>query len=322
MRSRGNVLSVKVNPGPRGGKGYTETFQYDPRFNLPILHVNADGFTINYTLTPDGTSVQSITYETAGTQTFTYNSNGQLTDKVDEDGIESSTTYDSSTGFPTTTSRGGLGGITVTYSYDGSIPSQLGRPASMARRWAAHDLALQQPAADRRGGPGPTSPPRPTTSCRGTFHQEQVGDGEQWATSVGYNQLGFITNAVMSGIEIDGSLGSVSYTYTPDKRMRVASVLYPNGTVLTNTYDSRGNRITSTLGDYTERYGYDGNNNVISQTEGGSLVMTWGYDGLDRPTNVTYLTETQSYAFNSTYYPGNELQSSTITGPVLRGPQI
>ncbi len=317
LRSRGNVLSVKVNPGPRGGKGYTETFQYDPRFNLPILHVNADGFTINYTLTPDGTSVQSITYETAGTQTFTYNSNGQLTDKVDEDGIESSTTYDSSTGFPTTTSRGGLGGITVTYSYDGSIPSQLGRPASMAQALGLpttllYNNLLQTVEVDR--GPYVTTTAYDELG-RGTFHQEQVGDGEQWATSVGYNQLGFITNAVMSGIEIDGSLGSVSYTYTPDKRMRVASVLYPNGTVLTNTYDSRGNRITSTLGDYTEKYGYDGNNNVISQTEGGSLVMTWGYDGLDRPTNVTYLTETQSYAFNSTYYPGNELQSSTITDP-------
>ena len=110
--------------------------------------------------------------------------------------------------------------------------------------------------------------------------------------------------------------GSVSYTYTPDPRMRVASVLYPNGTVLTNTYDSRGNRVSSTLGDYTEQFAYDQNNNVISQKEGGDLVMTWGYNGLDRPTNVTYLTGTQSYDFGSSYYKGGELQSATVTDPV------
>ena len=98
--------------------------------------------------------------------------------------------------------------------------------------------------------------------------------------------------------------------------MRVASVLYPNGTVLTNTYDSRGNRVSSTLGDYTEQFAYDQNNNVISQKEGGDLVMTWGYNGLDRPTNVTYLTGTQSYDFGSSYYKGGEFQSATVTDPV------
>ena len=60
FRSRGNLTSVKVNPGPRGGQGYTQTFNYDPRYNLPSGdQVNPDGFHITSTLSADGLYVQS-----------------------------------------------------------------------------------------------------------------------------------------------------------------------------------------------------------------------------------------------------------------------
>jgi RHS repeat-associated protein len=318
FRSRGNVKSITVNPGPRGGPAYIESFQYDARCNLPSGdHVNADGFHINYALNSDGTAVQKITYGSAGARIFTYNGNGQLVDKVDENGVESSISYDSSTGFVTTQSRGGPGGIVVTYSYDGSIPSQLGKAPSIAQASGQpttlrYNNLLQAVEVDRGA--------LVTTTAydelgRGITHREQVGDGEQWATSLQYNDLGFLTNAVMSGIEVNGQASSVAYNYTPDDRMRVAQVQYSNGETQTFGYDDRGNRISSTLGGYTEEFTYDLNNNPTSEKQGGDLIAKWSYDGLNRPTNVTYMSGSKAYSFDTSYYKGGALNSYSVTDP-------
>jgi len=320
FRSRGNVLSRKVDPGPRGGQGYTQQFNYDPRCNLPSgVQTNPDGFQHTVALSPDGTSIASITYANAGTKTFSYNSHGQLIDSVDENGLETSNTFDLASGFPTSTTSGGFGGVTVTFGYDGSIPSQLGRAASMAKPLVLPTTLLYnnllQPVEIDRGA-------YVTTTAydelgRGIIHQEQVGDSQQWTSTLAYNSSGFITNATMSGIEIDGKPGgSASYSYTPDDRLRLQKLVYPDGTVQTYSYDERGNRVTSTLGDYTQRFTYDLNNNETSLTQGGDLVETTAYDGLDRPTNVTYLTGTQAYTVSSSYYPGGEARSLTVTDPV------
>lgn len=319
FRSRANVKKITVNPGPRGGQGYAETFQYDSRCNLPSGdHVNPDGFHVTYALNTDGTAVQSITYGNAGTRTFTYNNNGQLTDKLDENGVESSIGYDSSTGFVTSQTRGGLGGIKVTYSYDGSVASQLGKASSIAQALGQptilHYNSLLQPVEVDRGA-------YVTTTAfdelgRGIQHQEQVGDNEQWVSSLQYNNLGFLTNATMSGIEVNGQLSSVTYNYEPDSRMRVATIYYSNGATQTFNYDERGNRISSTIGNYIEEFTYDLNNNQTGLKQGSDLIAAWNYNGLDRPTNVTYFTGSQTYNFDSSYFNGGALHSSSVTDPV------
>ena len=191
------------------------------------------------------------------------------------------------------------------FSYDGSIPAQLGRPTTMAKPLGSPTAViynnLLQPVAVDRGA-------YVTTTAydelgRGIMHQEQVGDGQVWTSTIGYNDAGFVTNTTMAGIEINGTDGgSVSYDYTPDKRMRVQSMTYPSGTVLTNSYDNRGNRISSTVGDYTQQFTYDLNNNQTSLIQGGDLVQTMAYDGLDRATNVTFMTGTSANTVTTTYY--------------------
>ncbi len=133
LRARGNLVSAQVNPGPRGGPSYTLSYHYDPNYNLPSgPQVDANGNTITYALTSDSRDIQTITFASAGTKTLKYNSSGQLTGTVQPDGRQATTEYDSTTGFVTSQSQGD---ITYTYAYDGSIPSQLGLPASIAPLW-------------------------------------------------------------------------------------------------------------------------------------------------------------------------------------------
>ena len=133
FRAHGNLMSITVNPGPRGGSQYTETFHYDYNYNIQSGdQVTANGFTDKYQLTSDNRDIGSIDYNGAGTKTMVYNDNGQMTQVTDEKGETAATAYDSSTGFVTSHTAGS---IQFTYSYDGSIASQLGKPASIAPPW-------------------------------------------------------------------------------------------------------------------------------------------------------------------------------------------
>jgi RHS repeat-associated protein len=317
FRSRANLLSTTVDPGPRGGQGYTVTNNYDARYNLQSgTQLDPNGFLITFTLTPDSRDVQTIDYAGFGTKTATYNANGQLTQSVDENGVQNTVAYDPSTGFMTSETRGS---VTTTYSYDGSVASQLGRPASISPALGTPTVLLYnnhtQPVETDRGE-------FITQSAydelgRPTYHLEQVGGGKQWTETRMYDDKGFITNTVKSGIEVNGVETSISTTYIPDARSRIGTIIHPNGTLQTFAYDNRGNISQMMLGDYSEQYGHDLNNNLISLTQGGDLVRVLQYDGLDRTTNVVRKTGTQDYLAASTFYRGGQMQSYTVTDPVL-----
>jgi len=315
FRSRGNRTAVTKNPGPRGGPVITESYNYDPRYNLPAGdQVDANGFHITCTLTADGLSVAKADYNGAGTRAFTYNPNGQLTDSVNEDGVERSIAYDPNTGFVEAESSGA---IAYAYAYDNSIPSQLGKPASLTPPVGNPTTTTYnnnlQPVEVSRGGLDSTYA---YDELGREIHQKKVvGGGQQLTTTYAYDNRGFVTNVVMSGIEVNGVQTSLATSYTPDARLRVKTATLPNGTPQTFQYDARGNVTAMSLGDYTEQYTYDLNDNRKSVTQGGDLVSTATYDGFDRALTKVTKTGTQDNAETLTYYNGGQTKTDTITDP-------
>ena len=317
FRSRGNLLAVTVDPGPRGGQGYTQTFRYDPRYNVPSgEQKDANGFITTYGLTSDRRAVESIDYAGVASKTASYNSHGQATHTVDENGVEHTIAYDGATGF---VQKESSGAFSSTYGYDGSIASRLGRPASIAQLLGSPTTFIynnrMQPVQVARG-------PLITKTAydeigRAIYRLEDVGDGKQLATTRGYNEKGFLTNTVVSGVEINGTVGSISTLFRPDKRSRVDTIIHPNGTTQKFKYDARGNTIESTFGDYTEAFAFDLNNNLVSVSQGGDIVRTYGYDGLDRATNVVRKTGAQDYVQSRAFRAGGELLSDKLTDPVF-----
>jgi len=317
FRSRGNLLSVTVDPGPRGGTGYTKTFRYDASYNQQSgAQVDANGFEVTYSLTSDKRSVQAIDYNGDGEVTMSYNSLGQVTGTVDQDGVEQTTDYDASTGFVRSETTGE---ITYTYTYDGSVASQLGRPASIRPPLGTATTFVynnrMQPVEVSRG-------PLVTRTAydeigRAVYSFQDVGDGKQLVTRRVFDAKGFLRTTTVSGVEVEGANSSFSTLFTPDARSRVETITHPNGTVQSYRYDARGNVVESTFGDYVEAFAYDLNNNVLSVRHGGEVVRTYAYDGLDRAKTVVRKTGAQDYVQTRSFYRGGEVQSDLLADPVF-----
>lgn len=317
FRSRANLIHSATDPGPRGGVGYSQDFHYESRYNLQVGdQIDANGFHIRYSLTPDGRNVGAIDFGGVGTKTAIFNDNGQITDSVDQNGVETKIEFDASTGFVKSET---FGGITTTFGYDGSVASQLGHQASVAPptgspttyiydnrmevTQVARGAMVQNNSYDELG--------RPITI------QRLVGDGRQHTVTRGYDDKGFITNAITDGVEVNGTVQRYASTFIPDDRSRVKKIIQPNGTEQTMEYDIRGNVTKMQFGDYVEEYAYDLNNNVITVKQGGDLVRTIQYDGLDRAINTTEKTGTQDYTDARTFYAGGQLQSEVVTDPTF-----
>jgi len=315
FRSRANVLQTAMDPGPRGGTAYTETFLYDPRYNLQSgAQKDGNGFITTYQLSADGRAVNSIVHGSAGTDTFAYNSNGQLTSSTDLRGIAATMVYDPTTGFVTSRT---LGDNTYTYTYGSDVASQLGRPASIILPVGApiqmaynanlqplqiqRDVLVEQFGYDELG--------------YAVFHQQQLGDGTVLVLHNVYDAKGFLWTNTIDGVEVNGQVTSLEYDYTPDPVSRVQQIRFPQGTVQEFQYDSRGNATNITLGDFVESYALDMNNNVTAVTQGGDLVQTTVYDGFDRPVTVIRKTGAQDETVTSSFYPEGELNSRAVTDP-------
>ncbi len=313
FRSRGNLLSVTADPGPRGRVGYTKTFSYDPSYNQKSgPQKTPDGFTWTYTLSPDKRTVTSITYGAAGAVTFDYDSRGQLLSHTDIRGVQTQLKYDSNTGFVLSRK---LGDNTYTFSYGSDLAGQLGEPDSITLPEGAplvlkYNAELQKVEVgrgaliedfgyDEEGHP--------------VFHQLQLGNGKALISHSAFDAKGFLLTNLVDGVDVDGTPTTLEYDFTPDAVSRLKSIRYPQGTVQTFDYDNRGNVTNTTLGDYVEQYAVDLNDDVTAVKQGGDVVKTTTYDGLNRPITVTRKTGSQDETEAYTYYPGGEVQSRTAS---------
>ena len=316
FRSRGNVIEVTVDAGPRGGAGHTETFSYDSYYNLPSGGwTDANGFTITHAVSADRRFVQSIRHGEAGTETFSYNMNGQITGRSDYNGIEMTLDFDSTTGFLRRTARGTH---ETTYSYSG-VAGKLGQPTTtQPPRGIATSTdynKLLQPTRIARGDR--VQKMAYDAQGRETFREEILGNGKRQETRLTIDELGFLHRRVVDGIEVDGTETTLEFAYTPDSVFRVGSILHPGGTTQKFFYNALGHQVRMELESYAEDYETDLHGNVLSVKKGGDTVSRTEYDGLDRQKSSFILTGTQEYVSERTYFPAGQLRSQKTTDPVF-----
>src|SRR5690606_2170950 len=88
---------------------------------------------------------------------------------------------------------------------------------------------------------------------------------------------------------------SRSWTYTwpeffavPGIKDRVQSQIDFRGIVTTFGYDGRGNRTGRHRGSVSETWGYAGNGDLASSTDGNGQTTTYGYDAWGLPQSITH----------------------------------
>lgn len=316
FRSRGNLLSTSVDPGPRGGSGYSESFNYDPRYNQPSgVHIDANGFTHVFALQSDGRELVSIDHGESGAETLSYNDHGQLLASTDVRGINSVLRYDDSTGFATASI---LGGKITSLVYDNSTASQLGNPSTIIPPAGASTVVKYNSALQVVQSTRDTLTVRRAYDERSheIFTQEVLGDGQESRFRRVYNERGFMTSLTMEGVEVDGAPRDLEFLYTPDELYRVKAIKHPDGTIQTFAYDKRDQIIKVTLGTYVTEIQRDRHGNIVETKEGGDVVSTANYDGLDRPKVITRKTGSHDETTESTYFPGGQARSVVISDPV------
>ncbi|MBU6454737.1 MAG: hypothetical protein KGS72_23420 [Cyanobacteria bacterium REEB67] len=125
--SVGNVLSLVLYPKPSSPITYTitRTFTYDLAWNKVNVATDANGKQIIFTHNPVTGTLSKIQYPAviAGTPVtnFTYNARGQMLTVIDPSGVQTSNTYDPSTGDVLSSSLGSQTGglnLTANFTYD------------------------------------------------------------------------------------------------------------------------------------------------------------------------------------------------------------
>lgn len=313
FRSRGNLLTLRVDPGPRGGASYTRTFAYDPRYNqFSGNHTDPNGFVHTYTLTADGRAVEKIRHGDVGEEVFVYNDYGQLIKHRNHDGIEWNRTYDAHTGFILTASQGPHA---FTYSYNADVAGRLGKPMSITPpRGAPNSLKYNNQLQTIEVSRGDlVTRYAYDEQGREIYRLEELGDGRKRQTYVTIDNKGFVTRQRVQGIEVDGTETALESVYEPDALSRVKSILHPGNVVQTMEYNQRGDLTKLIWGGYVQEYTHDKHGNVLEVKQGGELVLKTEYDGMDRPKTVIEFSGDAEHRTEYTYYPGGEKQSEVTT---------
>lgn len=315
FRSRGNLLSLRVEPGPKGGAGYTLTYSYDSRYNQRAGdHTDANGFVHRYILSADGRAVEKVQHAGCGEETYLYDAHGRLISYAGHDGLKVAREYDNYTGFLRSVTRGQH---TFTLSYTTDVPGRLGMPSTVtpprgAPNHLKYDHQLRVTEVSR--GELVTKYAYNEQGWR-VYRLEELGDDRKLEVHLTIDAKGFVTKQRITGIEVDGEETTVEYSYEPDAAGRLKSILHPGNVLQTMEYNYRGDLTKLTWGGYVEEYTHDKHGNVLEVKKGGELVLQTEYDGLDRPTTVTVFAGDAEYKTEYTYYPGGEKRSEITTDP-------
>ncbi len=258
---------TSASDSPAGATNYT----YDLLGRL-ISAVTAEGST---TIAYDSAGrVSEISYPGGYSLSYTYDAAGRRTSMVDQDGHSQTYTYDAAGRLAT---LGDENGVLVTYSYDAA--------GNLIRQTNANSTATTY-AYDESGG---------VTSITNLAPDGSVSSFEDYA----YDAAGLTTSMATQdgrwvyGYDADGQLTSADFTST-NPNVANKSLAY--------TYDSAGNRVSSTedgvtttytrnaLNQYTQvgdaTFTYDAAGNMVSRTDP-SGTTTFAYDTDNRLTSVT-----------------------------------
>jgi len=282
--------TVKTKPD-----GMTFAYSYDVLSRL--VEVSAPGLNISYTY--DAAGNRTTMADGTGATSYTYDPLDRLASVTYPDGRTLAYTYDA------VSNRTGLtypAGEAVTYAYDAAD-----RMTSVID-WDSNVVTYVYDAAGQL-----TSETYPNgTSTAYTYDAAARVTGITHSNSGGtLASFSYTYDAVGNRLSEVSTSGTASYSY--DALYRLVSVVYPDGEIVTYTYDSMGNRtlLSSTvsgdvaytydIGDRlltagTESFTWDANGNVITRTVGVDTT-SYTFDPLNRLTQVVDPTATVAFSY-------------------------
>ena len=304
------------------GDGNVTTYTFNPA-NEETVVTQADGTTVKTAYDADGTV--ATTKDASGSKTtYSYDAQGRLTTEKNPDGRTTTTGYDLAgrvttvedpSGAITTTGYDPAGNVTST-SYSGTTTPDVstvydpdGRRISMTDGTGTSTWAYDAfgEITSSTNGAGSTV----SYSYDADGHQTGiVYPGSGHAVTDGYNVGGQLTSVT------DWNGASTTFGYDPDGDNTTTT--YPNGTTVTNGFNTGDQETSTTLTQGTttlgaDTYGRDGAGQVASSTPSGSLpgpaetdtytplqqlaatgtaaASKFGYNSADDPTNLGGVTE-------------------------------
>jgi RHS repeat-associated protein len=320
FRSRGNLLTVTRDPGPRPGSSMTATYSdYDEKYNLPKGNfTDFDGNVITLTLDADGLDVESRKYGSSGTDEYTYNDFGQLERFESAEGVLQEFEYDADDGFTTAYTKGGN---KTSLTYDSTIPALLGMPTTEDLpvgddfEWE-YDLRLLRTKLKR----GDNYAEKRAYDENGNLLtlELDVESGKTRKETRTYNQINFLEEVIVESVEVDGAPTNLVTSFEPDDAWRVKAINHPGGVREEFEYDHLGHLIKLTRGTYVEDYKLDLHGSLLELKRGGDVVATFEYDGFDRVDVVNRKLGGQSgdEVTDYDYFDNGALKSVEITDPV------
>jgi RHS repeat-associated protein len=315
FRSRGNLLKSTSNPGPRGGAAYTKENHYDGRYNLKSgEQKDANGFVVTHELSADGRYTRRVDHGTAGEEVFDHNEYGQPTLRTDIRGVTTRFDYYDRSGF---VKSQGSGDSVTRFQYGSDYASLMAQPEKLVTPEGAalnlsYNANLQQ-VEIRRGDLVEDY----SFDEQGHMSSRQcnLGDGRQLITRHEYDARGFLLKVRNEGVEVDGTEKAIDTAFEPDDLGRTKIIKHPNGTLQKFFYDNRGNLTNMVMGDYSEEYAYDKNNNLTAVKQGGDSVKSLQYNGLNQPVTLTRYTGTAEETEEYEYYPEGQPKTRKIRDP-------
>ena len=347
--SNSNVLTVtKSAPSgatvdsSKGTQSLTSvvTYTYESRFNQVASMTDADGNVTTYdygnaTTNPSG-NLLTVTYPTiaagTATETYTYNSQGQVLTDTTPDG-EAKYTYDGSTGYRTQMIQdygSGKLNATTNYTYDtygnkASIQDPNGNTISIT--YNAQDQPIEIDGAngqvekltyDANGKYATDERDAPSSQVEKTAYiynsYLEVSATRAYSDATTYLTTTYGYDAVGHRIQMTDPLGH-SVTGAYDERYLPYKETDASGNVCKLDYDGNCNIIdmTDELG-HTTTYSYDGLDRLEQKTFPDSSYQTWKYDAEGNTTGLrTAAGNTISQTYNARNWMLTQSYGSTIT---------
>lgn len=283
--AKGQVISYTYTPfGQLQTVTYPDNssanYAYDGEGNL----TSATNSTGTITLTYDtGNRLLSKTYPGSRTLQYKYNSGGQRIQMTNADGQSTDYTFDSAGRLSQVLNS--TGQAVVSYQYDAVGRVSKKTLANGAHTGFAYDLASRVQSITTKASSG---------KAISFFDYTYDADGD------------ILSKKAVEGLE--------QYTY--DVLGQLTGVTYPNGTPAQYSYDSAGNRISSTeagvqsayvtnnQNEYqsvgAETYTYDANGNTTGQSPSEpNIPYAYSYDFNNRLTQAQTSSEAVSYTYNA-----------------------
>ncbi|RSM42652.1 hypothetical protein DMA12_20735 [Amycolatopsis balhimycina DSM 5908] len=285
--------------------GRTKTLAYDTSGNVTSSAVSPTATSTNTTKTvydADGEQIcQTAPYATvscpaagaarvAGTTTWSYNPDGQLTSITDPAGHVATNTYDAGGNLTATTDA--IGNTTGT-AYDAD-----NRPTTVTKGTGTASAATTSTSYDQRPGAGSC----PSAAAGAAYCTTQT-DPNSNVTTTAYTVRGQVLSEIRPGglttnhqYDLAGNEtgrtnpAGQATTYGYDPANRPTTINYSDGSTpnVTYGYDPDGRRATMTDGTGTSTYTYDPAGHLTATRDGAGNEVHYGYDGAGNATTVTY----------------------------------